>query len=156
MTSKRVLCLSSRRSASGELCGSSSPAIDARRSTDSGNESPSVWTRKSKILPFLPEEKSNHACFWSLTVNDGVFSCWNGDSPFHSRPARFSFTRLPTTSETGSRARSSSRNWGVKRIEAANFLSTGHQYRRGRTQAIAQAVVPVRPQGTEAEFHVKL
>jgi hypothetical protein len=22
---------------------------------------------KSKIEPFLPEEKSNHACFWSLT-----------------------------------------------------------------------------------------
>jgi hypothetical protein len=29
---------------------------------------------KSKMLPFLPEEKSNHACFWSLTKKDGVFS----------------------------------------------------------------------------------
>ena len=42
---------------------------------------------KSKMLPFLPEEKSNHACFWSLTKNDGVFSLLKGDSPFHSRPA---------------------------------------------------------------------
>ncbi len=68
------------------------------------------------MLPFSPDEKSNQACFWSLTKNDGVFSCWNGDSPFHSRPAFLSLTRLPTTSETGSRARSSSRNSGVKRI----------------------------------------
>src|SRR5262249_24266510 len=58
----------------------------------------------------------NHACFSSLTKKDGVFSCWNGDSPFHSFPACFSFTRRPTTSEAGSRARSSSRNWGVKRM----------------------------------------
>ena len=39
------------------------------------------------MLPFLPEEKSNHAIFWSLTKNEGVFSLLNGDSPFHSRPA---------------------------------------------------------------------
>ena len=47
------------------------------------------------MLPFLPEEKSNHAIFWSLTKNDGVFSLLNGDSPFHSRPALRSFTRRP-------------------------------------------------------------
>ena len=70
------------------------------------------------MLPFRLEEKSNHACLWSLTKNDGVFSCWNGESPFHSLPAFFSLTRLPTTSETGSRARISSRNWGVKRMLA--------------------------------------
>ncbi len=56
------------------------------------------------MLPFLPEEKSNHAAFWSFTKNDGVFSLLNGDSPFHSRPAFLSFTRRPTTSETGRRA----------------------------------------------------
>ena len=71
---------------------------------------------KSKIEPFLPEEKSNHACFWSLTKKDGVFSWLNGDSPFHSRPAFFSFTRRPTTSETGRRVRISSRNSGEKRM----------------------------------------
>ena len=68
------------------------------------------------MLPFLPEEKSNHAIFWSLTQNDGVFSLLKGESPFHSRPAFLSFTRWPTTSETGRRARSSSRNWGEKRM----------------------------------------
>ena len=92
------------------------PAIAASRSTASGKSTPSVSITKSKIEPFLPEEKSNHACFSSLTKNDGVFSCWNGDSPFHSRPAFFSFTRRPTTSDTGSRALRSSRNCGVKRM----------------------------------------
>ena len=37
---------------------------------------------KSKMLPFLPEEKSNQASFWSLTKKDGVFSLLNGDRPF--------------------------------------------------------------------------
>ena len=92
------------------------PACCASRSTASGNESPSVCITKSKILPFLPEEKSNHAIFWSLTKNEGVFSLLKGDSPFHSRPALRSFTRRPTTSDTGSRARSSSRNWGENRM----------------------------------------
>jgi hypothetical protein len=41
---------------------------------------------KSKMLPFLPEEKSNQASFWSLTKKDGVFSLLNGDRPFSSRP----------------------------------------------------------------------
>ncbi len=72
---------------------------------------------KSKMLPFLPEEKSNQAFFWSLTKNEAVFSLLNGDRPLNSRPERVSFTRLPTTSETGRRARSSSRNWGVKRMD---------------------------------------
>ena len=67
--------------------------------------------------------RSRKSCFWSLTVNDGDFSCWNGDSPFHSRPAFFNFTRRPTTSETGSRARSSSRNWGVKRMGGFRSVS---------------------------------
>src|ERR1700712_1249153 len=71
---------------------------------------------KSKMLPFLPEEKSNQASFWSLTKNDGDFSLLNGDRPFNSRPERCNFTRRPTTSETGSRAFSSSRNCGVKRM----------------------------------------
>jgi len=57
------------------------PAIEASRSTASGNETPSVFITKSKMLPFRPDEKSNQACFSSLTKNDGVFSCWNGDSP---------------------------------------------------------------------------
>src|SRR5688572_15557334 len=68
------------------------------------------------MLPFFCEEKSNHACFWSFTKKDGVFSLLNGESPFHSRPAFLSDTRRPTTSETGRRARRSSRNEAGKRM----------------------------------------
>ena len=70
------------------IFGSGMPACAASRSTASGKVSPSTSIRKSKMLPFLPEEKSNHACFWSLTKNEAVFSLLKGDSPFHSaRPA---------------------------------------------------------------------
>src|SRR5215475_6317351 len=96
------------------------PACCASRSTASGKLTPSVSMRKSKMLPFLPEEKSNHIAFWSLTKNDGVFSLLKGDNPFHSRPALRNFTRRPTTSDTGSRARNSSRNASEKRIAVAN------------------------------------
>ena len=41
--------------------GSGTPASAASRSTASGNDSPSVSITKSKMSPFLPEEKSNHA-----------------------------------------------------------------------------------------------
>ena len=98
------------------MTGTARPACPASRSTASGKLTPSVSMRKSKMLPFLPDEKSNHIAFWSLTQNDGVFSLLNGDNPFHSRPALRNFTRRPTTSETGSRARSSSRNCGVNRM----------------------------------------
>ncbi len=49
-------------------------------------------------------------------MKEGVFSLLNGDSPFHSRPARFSGTRRDTTWETGNRARISSKN------ESENFM----------------------------------
>src|SRR5215510_6921519 len=81
MTSVRLRRFSSRASSSCETLGSGMPASAASRSTASGNESPSVSIRKSKIEPFLPEEKSNHACFWSFTKNDGVFSLLKGLSP---------------------------------------------------------------------------
>ena len=116
MTSCSVLRRASRCSSSRDTFGSGTPAICASRSTASGKVTPSDSMTKSKIEPFLPEEKSNQACFWSLTKKDGVFSLLNGDRPLNSRPERVSRTRLPTTSETGSRAFSSSRNWGVKRM----------------------------------------
>lgn len=64
------------------------------------------------MSPLRPEEKSNHACLASLTKKLGVFSVWNGESPFHSRPALARRTRRPTTAETGSRALISSRMCG--------------------------------------------
>jgi hypothetical protein len=72
--------------------------------------------KKSKMLPFLPAEKSNQAIFWSLAKKDGVFSEVKGESPFHSRPARINLTRRRTTSETGSLALISSRKEGGNRI----------------------------------------
>ena len=75
MTSCSVLRRCSCRAASGVTAGSATPAIAAQRSTASGKPTPSVFITKSKMLPFCPDEKSNHACFWSLTKNDGVFSC---------------------------------------------------------------------------------
>src|SRR5205085_6453699 len=92
------------------------PAMEATCSTASGNVPPSVIITTSKMLPFLPEEKSNQACFWSLTKNDGVFSLLKGESPFHSRPAFFNATRRPTTSDTGRRAFKSSMKSGEKRM----------------------------------------
>src|SRR5688500_3625916 len=131
-----VLRRSSRASASGVERGSGTPAMEARRSTASGNVTPSVIITKSKMLPFFCEEKSNQACFWSLTKNEGVFSLLKGESPFHSRPAFFSDTRRPTTSETGSRAFKSSRKSGENRMVIRGLLSRAYPIsRRGRGRA---------------------
>src|SRR4051794_7122047 len=129
MTSLRVLRRSSRASSAREIVGGGSPASPASRSTASGKLSPSVIITKSKMLPFLPEEKSNHAIFWSLTKNEGVFSWLNGERPLHSRPAFLRRTRRPTTSETRRRARSSSRNWGGKRMRPSRNDSVACEYR---------------------------
>src|ERR1700674_1833344 len=110
---RRRACASS---VSRETFGTAKPAMAASRSTASENDSPSVSITKPKMSPCLPDEKSWKKPFWSFTVKDGVRSLLKGESPFHSRPAFLSFTRRPTTSETGSLARSSSRNWGGKRI----------------------------------------
>src|ERR1700734_1439882 len=111
---------------------------------------PSVSIRKSKMLPFLPEEKSNHIAFWSLTKNDGVFSWLKGDSPFHSRPALRNFTRRPTTSETGSRARSSSRNCGVNRmVIRKGYRGRGAKIGRQLSAARTARVVPGYPQAID-------
>src|SRR5439155_18396379 len=128
------------------------PACAASRSTASGNDSPSVSITKSKMLPFLPEEKSNQAIFWSLAKNEGVFSWLNGERPFHSRPAFFSFTRRPTTSETGRRARSSSRNWGENRMHADRLIRFVRQYRPARDGRRADAGCPSYPQGGQERW----
>ena len=97
--------------------------MEASRSTASGNVTPSVCITKSKMLPFLPDEKSNHAAFWSFTKNEAVFSLLNGESPFHSRPAFFNATRRPTTSETGRRDFKSSRKSAEKRMAIRGLVS---------------------------------
>ena len=105
MTSWSVLRFSSRASSSLENFGSGMPAICAEPLDGLRERArPRSASRSRRCSPFLPEEKSNQACFWSLTKNDGVFSLLNGDRPFHSRPDFCNFTRRPTTSETGRRA----------------------------------------------------
>src|SRR6201987_1669276 len=118
----------------------------ASRSTASGNCTPSVIITKSKMLPFLPDEKSNQAAFWSLTKNEGVFSLLKGESPLHSRPAFLSFTRRPTTSETGRRARSSSRNSGGKRMVIRKVVLHPGEYRAARRRRRESATCPSYPQ----------
>src|SRR5882757_5041899 len=111
---------------------------------------------KSKIVPFLPDEKSNHAIFWSLTKNEGVFSWLKGESPRHSRPALRNFTRRPTTSETGSRARSSSRNWGENRMQQGHLKGSSDspegQYRPAGRGRRADGGCPSYPQGGQEEW----
>src|SRR5262245_19982114 len=98
------------------------------------------------MLPFLPEEKSNHLDFWSLTKKEGVRSLLKGDSPLHSRPAFLSRTRRPTTSETGRRARSSSRNWGGNRMQRALLIRWALQYRTARGRRGGRRACPGYPQ----------
>jgi len=83
----------------------------SRRAADaSGNESPREH-QEVEIEPFLPEGKVEHAC---LVVHEELrrLLLLKGERPFHSRPALRSSRVRPTTSDTGSGARSSSRNWG--------------------------------------------
>ncbi len=82
-----------------------------------GKEIPSVSIRKAKPSPCLPDEKSWKNPFWSLTKKEGLFSALNGDSPAHSRPCFRSLTFFLTTSDTGTRARISSRK------EGGNFMA---------------------------------
>src|SRR4029453_11694870 len=46
---------------------------------------------------------------FGFTVNEGVFSVWNGQRPFQFSPVRLSFTNCPTISTMSIRARISSR-----------------------------------------------
>src|SRR5262249_42214665 len=120
----------------------------ASRSTASGNDTPSVAMTKSKMLPLRPDEKSNHMPFWSLAKNEGVRSWLNGERPFHSRPAFLSFTRRPTTSDTGSRARNSSRNCGGKAMAATDSRTL--QYRLRRPLRRQCALCPGYPQSPQS------
>ena len=112
-TSRRVARFVSCSASAPLWRGIGTPAIEASRSTASGKLRPSVSIRNAKMSPCLPDEKSWKNPFWSLTKKEGVFSALKGERPAHSRPCLRSLTRLPTTSDTGSRARISSRKAGV-------------------------------------------
>src|SRR5689334_3444129 len=101
------------------------PASSASRSAASGKLKPSVNITNLKMSPFWPDEKSNQEPLWSLTKNEGVFSCLKGERPLSSRPARLSETRRPTTWLTGRRVRISSSREGGKRIELLGGCGPG-------------------------------
>ena len=110
MTSCSVLRRFSRASASRRrLSAAARPPSRRGARPLRGTSRPSVCITKSKMLPFLPEEKSNHAAFWSFTKNEAVFSLLNGDKPLPLAPGLLELHARPTTSETGSRAFRSSR-----------------------------------------------
>ena len=54
------------------------------------------------MSPCLPQPKQCHVSRSGVTMNDGVFSAWKGQSPLYTLPARLSATVSPTTSMTGS------------------------------------------------------
>ena len=54
------------------------------------------------MSPCSPQPKQCHVSRSGVTVNDGVFSAWKGQSPFRTVQARLSATVSPTMSATGS------------------------------------------------------
>src|SRR5512138_3585191 len=73
------------------------PARSASAWSASGNATLSISIRNAKTSPPLLQPKQCQICRSGLTVKDGVFSAWNGQSPFQVRPARRSGTRSPIT-----------------------------------------------------------
>src|SRR5262245_14194840 len=69
---------------------------------------------KPNASPPAPQPKQWKMPRFGLTVNEGVFSAWKGQSPFQCWPARFKFTTWPTSSTMSRRARISSRICGLK------------------------------------------
>ena len=58
------------------------PARLAKNFTASGNASPSIFMMKEKALPPTPHPKQWKMFRAGLTLNEGVFSPWNGHSPW--------------------------------------------------------------------------
>ena len=54
------------------------------------------------MSPCSPHPKQCHVSRSGVTMKEGVFSPWKGQSPFETLPARFSATVSPTISRTGS------------------------------------------------------
>lgn len=54
------------------------------------------------MSPCSPQPKQCQVSRSGVTMNDGVFSPWNGQSPFDTLPARLSATVSPTISRAGS------------------------------------------------------
>jgi hypothetical protein len=65
--------------------------------------------RNPNTSPPTPQPKQWKMPFFGLTMNDGVFSPWNGQRPFQFTPALRRFTNRPMRSTMSTPARMSSR-----------------------------------------------
>src|SRR5262245_537324 len=81
------------------------PKRSATRRTASGNASDSIRMTKAKTSPCAPQPKQWKNPRSSLTVNDGVFSAWNGQRPTALRPRRRNVTTSDATSTRLARSR---------------------------------------------------
>src|SRR5262252_4740530 len=81
------------------------PKRSATRRTASGKASDSIRITKAKTSPCAPHPKQWKNPRSSLTVKDGVFSAWKGQSPTALRPRRRSVTTSETTSTRLARSR---------------------------------------------------
>ncbi len=68
----------------------STPALAARTLSASGNDRESRFITKLKMSPPSPQPKHFQESRAGVTVKDGVFSPWNGQSPLNVEPAFFS------------------------------------------------------------------
>ena len=69
--------------------GTTIPFSAASARTASGNESPSCSMSQPNTLPPFPQPKHLKVRRSGFTVNEGVFSSWNGQSAFQARPIFF-------------------------------------------------------------------
>src|SRR4051794_14870752 len=114
MTSVRLAVRSACSFARGSGAGTSIPALAASSFTASMKGIPRLSVRKRIASPCAPQPKQWENPLSSLTVKLGVFSLWNGQQAFHSRPARISFTVGMITLDSVVRARSSSSHCGER------------------------------------------
>src|SRR5262245_40470193 len=82
------------------------PLRSASRSTDSTKLRWSIFMRNAMTSPPSPQPKQWKVPWVARTLNDGVFSSWNGHRPFSAPPpARRNDTYSPTRSSTRVRSR---------------------------------------------------
>src|SRR5665811_937376 len=81
------------------------PSLPARRSTASAKVRCSTLCTKEMTSPPSPQPKQCHAPVTGRTLNDGLFSSWNGHSPFREPgPAERRVTCSRTTSSIDDRS----------------------------------------------------
>src|SRR5262249_27588393 len=111
--------------------GNAIPALLARARTASGNERRSWRMTKPNASPPTPQPKQWKMFFWGLTVNEGVFSAWNGQRPFQCDPALRRFTNRPTRSTMSTAARMSSSSVCEYCISRSSSLPSSTDLQRG-------------------------